>query len=109
MTKSTCDNCGYTSEWIMEMQSTGEILCDKCLERLVKPKPLKGKTIKCPSTKCENDEVFLKDDVASAVKWYQEEVCKIFEGSNELRRLNEVLNLIDKAFPDVDENSKGEL
>ena len=30
---STCDNCGYESEWTMEMNDAGEILCDRCMEK----------------------------------------------------------------------------
>lgn len=29
---STCDSCGYTSEWTMEMLESGTIICDRCLK-----------------------------------------------------------------------------
>ncbi len=31
---SKCDNCGYVSDWTMEMNKDGTILCDKCIERI---------------------------------------------------------------------------
>lgn len=29
---SICDSCGYESEWTMEMNEAGEILCDGCID-----------------------------------------------------------------------------
>jgi len=75
----------------------------------MKPEPLKGKITQAenPEMDCQRD-MFLKEDIKSAVEWLKQRVKEDYERNNNVRDLEsdslydtEILDLIDEAFEDV--------